>query len=109
MVLTKTSIFLAQATSARLRSFPAATSRRLKSDELLIPAERRSQRSGVQGMTQPFTPALDVPGAIVLATVVIIGRKPRERSSLLPGNLADLGHAHQNGDGSREPNAVACC
>jgi hypothetical protein len=45
----------------------------------------------------------------VLATVVIIGRKPRERSSLLPGNLADLGHAHQNGDGSREPNAVACC
>src|SRR5258708_39086261 len=55
---------------------------------------------------QPLTAALAVPGTNLLTAVIIIGGKSGERGSLLPGDLADLGHTHEDGDGSRQPNAV---
>src|SRR5216683_1239674 len=85
---------------------PRATIVLVKTDELAVPAERRGQCGCVQGSAQPLTSAIDVSGANLLATVIVIGATTSERGSLLPGNLADLGHANQDGDGSRRPNAV---
>src|ERR1700681_1608543 len=44
--------------------------------------------------------------ADLLAAVVVIRRKAGERGSLLPRDLADLGHTHQDGNGGRQPDAV---
>src|SRR5258708_5542276 len=41
-----------------------------------------------------------------LATIVVIGSKPGQCGGLLAGNLADLGHAHQDGDRGRQPGAA---
>ena len=57
-------------------------------------------------MAQPLTSALDVSDADLLAAVIVIGRKAGERGGLLAGDPADLGHAHQDGDRGRQPDAV---
>ena len=42
----------------------------------------------------------------LIAAVVVIGSKPGECGGLLAGDAADLGHAHQDGDGGSQADAV---
>src|SRR3954453_2790568 len=42
----------------------------------------------------------------LVTAVVVIGRKAGKSDGLLPGDLPDLGHAYQDCNGSRRPDAV---
>jgi hypothetical protein len=78
----------------------------VEGDELWIPAKRRCKSGAIERPAQPLTSAVNVSLADVLSTLVVIGRKPGQCGGLLPGDLPDLGHAHQDRDRGWQPGAV---
>src|SRR5580704_7484904 len=74
--------------------------------ELGVPMEGRGERGIVYVVAQPLTTSLDVPRGRLVATILVVGRKAGQRRDLLAADPADLGHAHQNGDGGAQRDAV---
>src|SRR5258708_272771 len=54
----------------------------------------------------PSAAALDLTATHWFAAVVVIGSNACERCGLLTGDPADLGHAHQDGDGGGQTDAI---
>ena len=67
----------------------------VEGNEGLVPAECRRKRRSKQRTSQPSPAAGDAPLALMLPTVVVEGREPREGCSLLAADTAELGHADQ--------------
>ena len=57
-------------------------------------------------MAKPFTAAVDASDAELLAAIVVIGCKAGKRRGLLARDLPDLGQAHEDGNGSWQPDAI---
>src|SRR5712664_2985780 len=79
----------------------------VEGDKLRVPAKGRRQGGGIKRAAQPFASAIDVTDANLFAAVVVIGSHPGERCSLLTGDPADPGQAHQDADCARQPDAIA--
>jgi hypothetical protein len=77
----------------------------VKGNEVRIPGEGWRQGGGLKRAALPVAPAVDVTDAHMLTAGVVRGSEPGECCGLLTGELADLGHAHQDGDCGRQPGA----
>src|SRR5215207_8426211 len=74
--------------------------------EVGVPAEGCWQSRGIQACSQPCAAVPDVACSDAIGAVVVEGSKSGERGSVLAGDAADLGHAHQNSDCGSQSDTV---
>jgi hypothetical protein len=74
--------------------------------QLGVPVKDSRQCGSVEALPQSLTPTFDVSRASSQTAVVVIGSKAGDSGSLFTGDAADLRHAHQDGDGRSQANAV---
>ena len=74
--------------------------------ELVVPTEGGGQGRDIEAFAQALTTALDMSHTNLIAAIVVVGSKAGESGGLFTREAADLGHAHQNGDGGSQTDAV---
>src|SRR5205823_12276644 len=65
----------------------------VKGDKCLVPSEGSRERCGVERAPQALPASCNVPLALVIAAVIVEGRKAGEGCGLLPTEAPELGHA----------------